>query len=128
MVHGVGEKEAAKRFYQMPLGEAKNQHPMMYQLNKYSFAIEEMPNAHPVSKHFVMIGKHKRAKDSSFTFYAETLEEAQAKVAELKAEKIKDLERAIQYHEDQAMYNRGRLAAILKEHHPDAGKVMDEKK
>jgi hypothetical protein len=101
---------------------------MMYQLNKYSFAIEETPNAHPVSKHFVMIGKHKRAKDSSFTYYAETLQEAQAKVAELKADKIKDLERAIQYHEDQALYNRGRLAAILKEHHPDAGKVMDEKK
>ena len=111
----------------MPLGEAKIQQPMMYQLNKYSFAIEEMPNAHPVSKHFVMVGKHKRAKDSSFTYYAETLEEAQAKVAELKADKIKNLERAIQYHEDQALYNRGRLAAILKEHHPDAGKVMDEK-
>ncbi len=111
----------------MPLGEAKIQQPMMYQLNKYSFAIEETPNAHPVSKHFVMIGKHKRAKDSSFTYYAETLEEAQAKVAELKADKIKDLERAIQYHEDQALYNRGRLAAILKEHHPDAGKVIKDK-
>ena len=99
----------------------------MYEVNKYSLSIEERPDAHPVSKHFVMIRKHKRAKDSSFTFYAETLEEAQAKVAELKAKKIKDLERAIQHHEDQAMYNRGRLAAILKEHHPDAGKVMDEK-
>jgi len=124
----VGEKEAAKRFHQMPLGEAKNQPPMMYEVNKYSLAIEERPDIQPLTKHFVMERKRKRAKDSSFTYYAETLEEAQAKVAELKADKIKDLERAIQYHETQAMYNRGRLAAILKEHHPDAGKVMDEKK
>ncbi len=100
----------------------------MYEVYKYSMEIAERPDVRPVSKHFVMIGKRKRAKDSSFTFYAESLEEAQAKVAELKADKIKDLERAIAYHEDQAMYNRGRLAAILKEHHPNAGKVMDEKK
>ena len=102
---------------------------MMYEVNKYSFEIKERSDVQPLSKHFVMErNKDKRAKDSSFTYYAETLEEAQAKVAELKAAKIKDLERAIQYHEDQAMYNRGRLAAILKEHLPDAGKVMDEKK
>ena len=111
----------------MPLGEAKNQPTMMYEVNKYSLAIEERPDTKPLSKHFVMVmDRHKRAKDSSLSYYAQTLEEAQAKVAELKADKIKDLERAIQYHEDQALYNRGRLAAILKEHHPDAGKVIKE--
>ena len=101
---------------------------MMYEVNKYSLSIEEKPNVHPHSPHFVMERKRKRGRDTQYTYYAETLEEAQAKIAELKAAKIKDLERAIQYHEDQALYNRGRLAAILKEHHPDAGKVMDEKK
>ena len=109
----------------MPLGEAKNQQ-MMYEVNKYSLAIEERPDVQPLTKHFVMERKQKRGKDTSYSYYAETLEEAQAKVAELKAEKIKDLERAIQYHETQALYNRGRLAAILKEHHPDAGKVIKD--
>jgi len=125
-VYGVGEKETAKRFYQMPLGEAKIQHSMMYEVNKYSLSIQERPDVQPLTKHFVIERKQKRGKDTSYSYYAETLEEAQAKVAELKADKIKDLERAIQYHEDQAMYNRGRLAAILKEHHPDAGKVIKD--
>ena len=128
MVHGVGEKKAAKRFHQMPLGEAKNQPTMMYEINKHTLFIDERPNANLLSAHFVMVGKFRRGRDTIDTYYAETLQEAQAKVAELKADKIKDLERAIQYHEDQALYNRGRLAAILKEHHPDAGKVMNEKK
>ena len=88
--------------------------------------MDERPNAHPLSAHFVMVGKFRRGRDTIDTYYAQTLEEAQAKVAELKAAKIKNLERAIQYHEDQAMYNRGRLAAILKEHHPDAGKVIKD--
>ena len=126
-MYGVGEKETAKRFYQMPLGEAKIQQPMMYEVNKYSLSIEEKPDVQPLSAHFVMERKRKRGRDTQYTYYAESLQEAQAKVAELKAAKIKDLERAIQYHETQAMYNRGRLAAILNEHHPDAGKVMDEK-
>jgi hypothetical protein len=100
---------------------------MMYEVNKHSLAIDERPDTKPLSKHFVMVmDRHKRAKDNSFTYYAETLEEAQAKVAELKADKIKDLKRAIEYHETQALYNRGRLAAILKEHHPDAGKVIKD--
>jgi len=101
---------------------------MMYEVNKYSLSIEEKPDVQPLSAHFVMERKRKRGRDTQYTYYAESLQEAQAKVAELKAAKIKDLERAIQYHETQAMYNRGRLAAILNEHHPDAGKVMDEKK
>ena len=112
----------------MPLGEAKIQQSMMYEVNKYSLFIQERPDVQPLTKHFVMERKQKRGKDTSYSYYAESLQEAQAKVAELKAKKIKDLERAIQHHETQAMYNRGRLAAILKEHHPDAGKVMDEKK
>jgi hypothetical protein len=126
MVYGVGEKEAAKRFYQMPLGEAKNQYPMMYEVNKYSLAIEEKPDIQPLTKHFVMERKRKRGKDTSYSYYAETMQEAEAKVAELKSAKIKDLERAIEHHETQALYNRGRLAAILKEHHPDAGKVIKD--
>ncbi|NBW22272.1 MAG: hypothetical protein EBR82_81405 [Caulobacteraceae bacterium] len=126
MVYGMGEGKAAKRFYQMPLGEAKNQHSMMYEVNKYSLSIQERPDVQPLTKHFVMERKQKRGKDTSYSYYAESLQEAQAKVAELKAAKIKDLERAIQYHEDQAMYNRGRLAAILKEQHPDAGKVIKD--
>ena len=126
MVYGVGEKETAKRFYQMPLGEAKNQHSMMYEVNKYSLSIEEKPDVQPLSAHFVMERKRKRGKETKYTYYAESLQEAQAKVAELKAKKIKDLERAIEYHETQALYNRGRLAAILKEHHPDAGKVIKD--
>ena len=125
MVYGVGEKETAKRFYQMPLGEAKNQQ-MMYEVNKYSLSIEERLDVYPHSPHFVMQRKRKLGRDTRFTYYAESLQEAQAKVAELKAKKIKDLERAIQHHETQAMYNRGRLAAILKEHHPDAGKVIKD--
>ncbi len=88
---------------------------MMYQLNKYSFAIEETPNAHPVSEHFVMIGKHKRAKDSSFTYYAETMQEAEAKVVELKAKKIEDLKKQIEYHESQALYAKSRLMALISE-------------
>jgi hypothetical protein len=101
---------------------------MMYEINKYSMEIAERPDVVLHSPHFVMERKRKRGRDTQYTYYAETIEEAHAKLAELKAAKIKDLERAIQYHETQAMYNRGRLAAILKEHHPDAGKVMDEKK
>ena len=100
----------------------------MYEINKHTLFIDERPNANLLSAHFVMVGKFRRGRDTIDTYYAETLQEAQAKVAELKADKIKDLERAIQYHEDQALYNRGRLAAILKEHLPGVGKVMNEKK
>ena len=99
---------------------------MMYEVNKYSLSIEEKPDVQPLSAHFVMERKRKRGKETKYTYYAESLQEAQAKVAELKAKKIKDLERAIEYHETQALYNRGRLAAILKEHHPDAGKVIKD--
>jgi hypothetical protein len=100
---------------------------MMYEINKHTLFIDERPNANLLSAHFVMVGKFRRGRDTIDTYYAESMEEAQAKVAELKAAKIKDLERAIAHHEDQALYNRGRLAALLKEHHPDAGKVIDQK-
>jgi hypothetical protein len=99
---------------------------MMYEINKHTLFMDERPNAHLLSAHFVMVGKFRRGRDTIDIYYAESLQEAQAKVAELKSAKIKDLERAIQYHEDQALYNRGRLAAILKEHHPDAGKVIKD--
>jgi hypothetical protein len=88
---------------------------MMYEVNKYSFAIEERPKAHPVSKHFVMVGKFRRAKDSSFTYYAETMQEAEAKVVELKAKNIEDLKKQIEYHESQALYAKSRLMAITSE-------------
>ena len=100
---------------------------MMYEVNKYSLAIQERPDIQPHSKHFVMVKKRKRGKDTSYAYYAETIEEAQAKLAELKADKIRDLERAIEYHETQALYNRGRLAAILGHHLPDAGKLIEKK-
>ena len=86
---------------------------MMYEVNKHSLAIEEMPGVQPHSPHFVMERKRKIGKDTQFSYYAESLEEAQAKVEELKAKKIEDLKRAIEYHEDQALYNRGRLAALV---------------
>lgn len=102
---------------------------MMYEVNKYSLAIKEKPDVRPHSRCFVAYYLNSRIgqlmkKDNKYEYFAETLEEAQAKVAELKAKKVEALKRAIQYHEDQAMYNRGRLAAIMKEHHPDAGKVI----
>ena len=87
---------------------------MMYEVNKHSLAIEERPNVQPHSAHFVLERKRKIGKDTQFSYYAESIEEAQAKVAELQAKKVEALKRAIQYHEDQAMYNRGRLAALLK--------------
>ncbi len=107
----------------------------MYEVNKNGLFIEEKKNAHPHSKHFVMVGKYKEHKNNTHCFYAQTLEEAQAKLAELVADEIKYLEDGIKFHENQIEYHeyriscdRRRLAAILKEHHPDAGKVIDEKK
>ena len=127
MVYGVGKKKAPKRFHQMPLGEAKNQLNMMYEVNKYSLSIEERPNVYPHSPHFVMERKRKRGKETQYTYYAETMQEAEAKVAELKADKIEKLKKEVEYHESQALYAKSRLMAILKEQLPDAGKVIDQK-
>jgi len=102
---------------------------MMYEVNKTTLRITENPDAFWRKGQYVSIGRScRKGKDTHISYFAETLEEAQAKAAELRAEKVAHYERVIEYHEDQALYNRGRLAAILKEHHPDAGKVMDEKK
>ena len=101
---------------------------MMYEVNKTTLRITENPDAFWRKGQYVSIGRScRKGKDTHISYFAETLEEAQAKAAELRAEKVAHYERAIEYHETQALYNRGRLATILKEHHPDAGKVIDQK-
>jgi hypothetical protein len=93
---------------------------MMYEVNKFSFEIKEAPDVSPLTKHFV--GKHisstivlRRGKDTEWNYYAETMQEAEAKVAELKAKKIEDLKKQIEYHESQALYAKSRLMAIASE-------------
>jgi hypothetical protein len=88
---------------------------MMYQVNKYSFTIEERLDVYPHSQHFVMQRKLKLGRDTQFTYYAESLQEAEAKVVELKAKKIEDLKKQIEYHESQALYAKSRLMALISE-------------
>ena len=93
---------------------------MMYQVIKSTFEIEEAPNVRPLSQHFV--GKYisstkvlRRGKDTEWSYYAETIEEAEAKVAELKAAKIEKLKQEIEWHESQALYAKSRLMALISE-------------
>ena len=92
---------------------------MMYQVIKSTLEIEEAPNVRPLSKayvEYVSAAKIRRiGKDTKESYYAETMQEAEAKVAELKAKKIEDLKKQIEYHESQALYAKSRLMALISE-------------
>ena len=92
---------------------------MMYEVNKFSFEIKEAPNIRPLSNCYVQemspIRVRRIGKDTAWNYYAETKEEAEAKVVELKAKKIEDLEKQIEYHESQALYAKSRLMALISE-------------
>ena len=92
---------------------------MMYQVIKSTLEIEEAPNVRPLSKAYVEYtssGTSNRVgKNTKWSYYAETMQEAEAKVAELKTAKIEKLKKEIEYHESQALYAKSRLMALISE-------------
>ena len=91
----------------------------MYEVNKFTFEIKEAPNIRPLSNCYVQemspIRVRRKGKDTKWNYYAETKEEAEAKVAELKAAKIEKLKQEIEWHESQALYAKSRLMALISE-------------
>ena len=91
----------------------------MYEVNKFSFEIKEAPSIRPLSNCYVQeispARTRRKGKDTEWNYYAETKEEAEAKVAELKAAKIEKLKKEIEYHESQALYAKSRLMALISE-------------
>ncbi len=92
---------------------------MMYEVNKFSFEIKEAPNIRPLSNCYVQemspIRVRRKGKDTEWNYYAETMQEAEAKVAELKSAKIEKLKQEIEWHESQALYAKSRLMALISE-------------
>jgi len=92
---------------------------MMYEVNKFSFEIKEAPNIRPLSNCYVQemspIWVRRKGKDTEWNYYAETMQEAEAKVAELKSAKIEKLKQEIEWHESQALYAKSRLMALISE-------------
>lgn len=99
--------------------QKKNKKHMMYEVNKFSFEIKEAPNIRPLSNCYVQemspIRVRRKGKDTEWNYYAETKEEAEAKVAELKSAKIEKLKQEIEWHESQALYAKSRLMALISE-------------
>jgi hypothetical protein len=85
---------------------------MMYYVNKSSLSITEQPHVQPFSEHFVMVGKLQVVKDNTFSFYAETLEEAQAMAAKMRAERVAFYNECIRNNEKEIAYYRRSLAEI----------------